>query len=117
MRFRSFNKYNAKRVNGFGSRLENAVYELLKLREKNGEISEIKCQQKVVLQDGPSDVRIAWNVDFSFIKGGRLWYAEAKGVECGEYKLKLKLFRFKKIAPLEIWKGTWQRPYLAEVIE
>lgn len=113
-----FNKYNAKRTaNGFPSKLEESVYNMLKLREAAGEISDIKRQQVVVLQEGDKDTKINWKVDFSFLKNGVRCYAEAKGVETGEYVLKLKLWRKLKPAPLEIWKGSYQRPYLAERIE
>lgn len=113
------NKFNAvKTSGGFSSKLEAAVYNLLKLREKSGEISEIKQQQTVVLQDGPRNTRITWRVDFSFydLKTGQTTYAEAKGVETQEYKLKLKLWRKLKPANLEIWKGNYTRPILVELI-
>lgn len=93
------------------------MYGILQLRERAGEISDIKRQQTVVLQDGPREVRITWKVDFSFIEKGELVYAEAKGVETADYKLKLKLWRKLKPAPLEIYKGHYRRPVLVERIE
>lgn len=111
------NKFGAKRVDGFPSKLEAAVYQLLKLRERAGEISDIKRQQTVVLQEGSRDVRITWRVDFSFIERNELVYAEAKGIENADYKLKLKLWRANPPAPLEIWKGHHMRPKLVERIE
>jgi len=113
------NKYGAQRVGGFGSKLEHAVYCLLKERERKGEISEILCQQVVVLQDGDRSRKISWRLDFSFIdkQSGNLCWAEAKGLETEAYKIKLKLFRGKPQGRLEIWKGSYARPYLDEVIE
>lgn len=110
--------YGAKKTNGRASMLENAVFNVLKAREASGEISDIKEQQTVVLQGGKRVTRIAWKIDFSFIenKTNSLTYAEAKGFATDVYKLKLKLFRANPPAPLEIWKGTWQRPFLAEKI-
>lgn len=113
-------KYGAKRTaSGFPSKLEAAVYERLKIREGLGEISDIKRQQTVVLQDGPKEMRIAWKVDFSFIdnESGKMVLAEAKGVATMDFKIKLKLYR--KIAPyrLEIWRGDYRRPKVTEVIE
>lgn len=113
------NKYRAKSANGFGSRLENAVYQRLKDRETIGLISDIKRQQIVVLQDGPREMRITWRVDFSFLdkEKNETVYAEAKGIETSDYKLKLKIWRKLKPAKLEIWKGTYKNPKLVEVIE
>lgn len=116
--FRS--KYKAKPTNGFPSRLENAVHELLLMREKRGEIRDIKRQQGVVLRDCQHcGTRISWKVDFSFVEveSGSLVFCEAKGVKTADYKKKLKLWRKAPPHPLEIWEGSWQRPKLAERIE
>jgi hypothetical protein len=120
---RAFNryrqKYNAKPTNGFPSRLEAALYDQLLLKEKLGEIRNIKRQQSVVLQEGGKDQRIAWKVDFS-AEEAPLWrvaYFEAKGVETLDYRLKLKLWRAKRPAPLEIWKGTYRNIRMVERIE
>lgn len=116
---RGANKYGNKRAGGFDSGLERAVHELLLERERNDEISEIKRQQTVVLQDGPRETRIAWRADFSFIKTktGELWYCEAKGYHDEPvWKLKLKMIRYRQIKT-EIWGGLAKRPMLMEVIE
>jgi hypothetical protein len=107
------NKYNAKRSNGFASKLENAVYNLLKVRELSGEIKDIKCQQTVVLAE-----IVRWKIDFSYIdcKTEKLVYAEAKGVSDKVFLMKLKLYKHKPPARLEIYKGNYKRPFLAEVI-
>jgi hypothetical protein len=117
--YKSKSKYKAIQSNGFGSKLESAVYGLLKLRELAGEIKDIKCQVPIVLQDGPREEKITWKADFSFIKieTDELWYCEAKGVETETYRLKLKMFRKLKIAPLEIYKGNYRFPKLVERIE
>lgn len=113
------NKFSAQRTNGFSSKLESAVHDILLSRQKSGEISEIKCQQTVVLQEGARDVRIAWKVDFSFVENTtkQLVYAEAKGIETMDYKIKLKLWRKNPPAPLEIYKGHYSSPKLVERIE
>lgn len=110
--------YGAKSVDGFPSKLEKAVYDLLKLREITGEIEDIKRQETVVLQDGPQNMRITWRVDFSFIdvKTGKKVYAEAKGYPTEVYALKLKMFRKNPPGRLEIYKGTYKNPILTEVI-
>lgn len=113
------NKFNAKPANGFGSKLESAVHDHLVFRESVGEISDIKRQQTVVLQDGARDVRITWRVDFSFFekRSMKVVYCEAKGIETQEYKLKLKMWRANPPATLEIWKGSYQNPRMVERIE
>lgn len=110
------NKYKAKRTDGFPSKLEAAVYQRLKERELIGAIKDIKRQQLVVLQEGGKDVRITWRVDFSFIMDGKLCYAEAKGIETSDYKIKLKLWKKNPPALLEIWKGNYRYPRLVEVV-
>jgi hypothetical protein len=118
MKWRSFNKYNAKRTNGFSSKLEAQVYELLKLRELAGEIKEIRCQYPIVLQEGKKELRITWKVDFSFIdvKTGQTVFCESKGIEDGVFKLKLKLYKKNRTEKLEIWRGSWKKPFLSEII-
>lgn len=119
----SRNKYKAKPTNGFPSKLESAVHDILLIRQKLGEIKDIKRQQSVVLQDGPKEVRINWKVDFSFEErignttSFKLVYAEAKGIETMDFKIKLKLWRKKIPAPLEIYKGDYRRPKMVERIE
>lgn len=46
------NKYNAKPANGFGSKLENAVHDILLLRQNQKEITDIKRQQSVYFKTG-----------------------------------------------------------------
>ncbi len=111
--------YGAVKTRGMGSKFEAAVYDILKLRELAGEIKDIKCQQPVVLQPGPRTVKITWKVDFSFclVSDGSLEYVEAKGFESDVYRMKLKMFRAQRPAPLTIYKGTYRRPFIAERIE
>ena len=110
---------NAKETNGFPSKLESAVYDILTLRERAGEIKEIRRQHVVELQGGARDTRITWAIDFSFIdcKTDEICFAEAKGFATEIYKLKLKMFRFKPHGRLEIYGGDYRRPKLIEVIE
>jgi hypothetical protein len=112
------NKFKAIRTRGFSSKLEAAGYDLLKMREMAGEIKDIKCQQAVTLieRNGHS---IRWKIDFSFwhIPTDQLEYAEIKGVETEDYKIKLKLYKMDPPAPLTIYKGTYQRLYIVERVE
>lgn len=112
-------KYRSVRTNGFPSKLESALYDFLLLKEKAGEIKNIKLQQAVILQEGPPKVRISWKVDFSSERAdtGETVYHEAKGIETSDYKLKLKLWRKNPPARLEVYKGTYKRLFLALVID
>ena len=110
------------------SKLERAVYELLLLREKAGEIKDIRKQVGVDLaretvknlRTGKERVRtVRWKVDFSFVckKTGRTVYCEAKGVETPLYRRQLRLWR-EGAGPgnLEIWKGDYRRPRMVDFI-
>jgi hypothetical protein len=110
------NKYGARKTNGLSSKLEAAVYDILKWRVDAGEISELRCQHPVVLQGGKRDTRITWKIDFSFIENGERAFAEAKGFSTDVYKMKLKMFRANPQGTLYIYKGNWRKPMLAEVI-
>lgn len=115
-------KYGRKKVNVRGqwydSKLEAAVRGLLDLREKDGEIRDIKTQQTVILQDGPREERITLRVDFSYTNRDDVTeYAEAKGFPTPEWKIKLKLWRKLKPGRLEIWGGSYAKPKLMEIIE
>ena len=111
---RRLNKFGAQRTDGFASKGEASLHQILSLREKAGEIKLIKCQQRVHLVCG-----IYWKVDFQFYttKKNRQVWAEFKGFEDARYLLIKKLWAC-GFGPgeLEVWKGSWQRPYLAEKI-
>jgi hypothetical protein len=108
------NKYGAVRSNGFGSKLESAVYQNLLLREKAKEISSIKQQHGVDLGFG-----ISWKVDFSYfdlISWQRIW-VEAKGVKTERYRMCLKLWEGGQgPGPLEIWEGSYKQPKLIKIV-
>jgi hypothetical protein len=107
------NKFNAIRTGGNASKLENAVYQILLLREKAGEISDIRQQRGVHLGCG-----INWNVDFSFCdnKLNRITWAEAKGIKGERYKICLKLWRDHGPGILEIWEGDYHNPFRSEIV-
>jgi hypothetical protein len=113
--FKSANKFGAIRTDGFASKGEAAVFQILKLREKSGEITGIRHPARVHLTCG-----IYWNVDFNFIsvKSGHTIWAEYKGFEDRRYRMCKKLWEG-GFGPgtLEIWKGSWMRPMLVEVVK
>lgn len=113
---RGFNKFNAKRTNGFASKLESAVFDILTLRQRAGEIKDLRCQHVVVLQDGPKEIKINWKIDYSYTdtSTNRLCFAEAKGVWTQDFIIKLKLFKKLGIGQIEIWGGNWRSPKILE---
>jgi len=106
------------KTNGFASKMESAGYDMLKLREMAGEIRDIKCQQAVTLAQG-NGLKIKWKIDFSYrmTATDQLEYCEIKGFENQSYRLKLKLYKMNPPAPLEIFKGSARKLFLAERIE
>ena len=88
-------------------------------RQTLGMIKDLRCQVPIVLQEGKRVQRIVWRCDFSFtvVATSQTELLEAKGVETDVYKLKLKLYRAKAPYALEIWKGNWRSPMMAERIE
>lgn len=111
---KSANKYNAIRTaSGFGSKLESAVYQILLLRQKSGEIKDIRQQVSVEL----SAAKICYKIDFSYEKlEGGLVFVEAKGVVTERWRIAEKLWRFYGPAPIEIWKGSYQKLRLVEIV-
>jgi hypothetical protein len=111
-------KYGAKRTEragySFASKLEAAVFDMLKLQEKAGEISSLQCQVQVRL----TDAGIIYKPDFKFFDE-RLRcdvYAEAKGYETAEWRIKLRLWRSYGPGLLRIYKGSAARITLADEI-
>jgi hypothetical protein len=113
------NKYGAKETicsagHPHPSGLEAAVCELLILREKAGDIRNLKYQETLHLAYG-----VKWKVDWSFEQGPN-WipsFAEAKGKDTADFRLKLRMFKEGcGKGPLELWRGTHRRPYLEKMI-
>jgi hypothetical protein len=111
-------KYGAKRVThagySFASKLEAAVFDILKQRELAGEIRNTQCQAHVKL----TDAAIVYIPDFKFeiVATGAIQFCEAKGLPTPEWKLKLRLWRHYGPGPLEIWMGSHTRPRLTETV-
>ena len=112
-----FNKYRAQKVKNefgnFASKLEAAVYALLKLREEQGDICGLKCQVQIEL----TKAKIVYKPDFAFIENGIAAYAEAKGFETQSWRLKKRLWKYYGPGPLYIYSGSYDRPCLVETIE
>lgn len=97
----------------FASKLEAAVFDILTLRVRAGDIRDLRCQHTVDLIGG-----IRWRVDFSAVDcaTGELFFAEAKGFPTQEYKMKLKLWPECRTEKLEIWGGSYKKPKLMQTI-
>lgn len=97
------------------SKLEAAVCDLLLLRQRAGDIRNLKWQATVDLAFG-----VKWKIDWAFEQAPdwKLTYAEAKGAETRDYKLKLRMWEGGggPRCRLEIWKGSHRRPMLFRVI-
>ena len=96
----------------FASKLEAALFDLLKLRERAGEISDIKCQDSVYL----TKARILFKPDFSYLEGDARVYAEAKGFETVVYAIKRRLWAKYGPGPLHVYKGSYKQITLFESI-
>lgn len=98
----------------FSSKLEGAVYQLLKLREKAGELELVKLQGLTYLTRS----RILYKPDFECIDNatGRHFWVEAKGAITPVWMIKKRLWKNYGPGRLEVWKGTSVRPILDEII-
>lgn len=112
-----YNKYNAERTNGFSSKLESAVYDILRLREKAREIEIIRCQPRVEMRNkaGRKWVCIP---DFLVLdlKTGKDLFIEAKGMTTDRFLATKWIWEECGPNPMEIWKGRYQKPYLDELL-
>lgn len=88
------NKYNAKRTeyNGrtFDSKGEAARAAELDLMLKNGLISDLNFQPDYRL----TDAAIRYRADFSYIRDGKLYAEDFKGVETDRFKMIKKLWLY-----------------------
>ena len=111
------NKYGAKKVSwsgrSFASKLEAAVYQVLMLQMKAGEISGIECQDSIYL----TDARILYKPDFRVIaEGGEEYWVEAKGFKTPEWAIKKRLWKCYGPGRLQIYTGSHAHPVLSETI-
>lgn len=97
----------------FASKAEAELFDWLHLRQRNGEISNLKTQVCVYL----TKARILYKPDFSFEENGETVFAEFKGFETDMWKLKRRLWKAGYgPAKLEVWKKSGKNLILAEVI-
>ena len=91
------------------------MHQILLLRERAKEITDIKCQTAVEL----TAAKIRTKMDFSYVviaSDERIW-VEAKGVETERWRMIEKLWRFYGPGKLEIWKGRFEKPTITDLID
>ena len=114
----SYQKYGAKKTQSdgfsFASKLEAAVYQLLRLMALGKQIDNIECQVQVEL----SRAKIVYKPDFRYLDlgTGETHYAEAKGFETPEWRIKRRLWLAYGPGPLYIWNGHHSKPSLKEIL-
>lgn len=89
----------------FDSAAEAEHYQALLLRQHAGEISDLVCQPRYVLQEAFSDTQgrrwaaITYRADFSFSEGGRAVAVDIKGALTEAFSVRRRLFvyRYPKI--------------------
>lgn len=105
------------------SKLESALCEALRLRERAGEISDLQAEVRVFIC-GPEGHecdhkrKIESIVDFRWKNRatGEWEYGEAKGYVAPAWPLKRRLWLHYRTERLEVWKGDYRRPTLDEVL-
>ncbi len=111
------NKYGAERCQGYDSKLEAAVGAILRIRERAGEIENVRRQQSVKL-----GTRF-WKCDFVFTEfnscypEGETVFCEAKGFGSREWIWIKEMWRLIGPGRLEIWGGSYSSPKTIEVLE
>jgi hypothetical protein len=65
-----------------------------------------------------TEARINYVTDYSLedLATGEKFHGEAKGFETPVWKIKLKLYRKYGPCKLELWRGTYVRPVLDEIV-
>lgn len=114
-----FPKYRNQKIEhdgrSFASKLEAAVYQILKLREKAREIDIVNHQDHVYLTKS----RIHYIPDFRIFdyKLNDFAWVEAKGFETTDWRIKKNLWSFYGPGRLEIYRGSDKKPFLDETID
>lgn len=94
--FRRKNKFRAIKTESdgivFDSKLEAAWYDWFKFMEKIGQITELEIQKEVSIKVNDSLICMHYPDFYYFDTTTKRWtFADAKGVETPEFKLKYKL--------------------------
>lgn len=98
----------------FASKLEAALFDELHLREKAGEIKDLRDQVSVYL----TDARIQYIVDFEYydLREDQTVWAEAKGFETPVWKIKKRLWKCYGPGRLDVYRARSGAPLLTESV-
>lgn len=117
-RHKAKHKYGAQKIShagfSFASKGEAALYDMLKLLERAGELTNIKCQDTIYL----TDARIMYKPDFRVVGGtsGQYEWHEFKGFETTDWRIKRRLWEHYGPGPLHIWKGSARSMKIVETL-
>lgn len=105
---------NKRTADGYASKIEATVGAILELKQKAGEIKDLKRQPQVFL----TAAQITYRPDFKYTdsKTNIDVYVEVKGVETERWRVIKKLWTRYGPGDLEIWKGTHKYPKLVETL-
>lgn len=92
----SYNKYNAKKTNGFDSKKEAQRANKLNFLLKAGVIKNLQTQVKIELQpkfkhNGKTERAINYIADFVYTQDGVVIIEDVKGFKTKEYLIKRKM--------------------------
>lgn len=98
----------------FASKGEANLYDHLCWLEKAGKIRGIRCQVTVYL----TEARIMYKPDFAFTEAssGECIYAEFKGFETPEWRIKRRLWEYYGPGRLQVFKGSAESLRMTEEI-
>lgn len=96
----------------FASKLEAAVYQILKAEESAGLIENVRTQSNIRM----TEAKILMIPDFAYERDGVTEWAEAKGHVTDVWALKRRLWQHYGPGPLRIFKGSYKRPVEVERI-
>lgn len=114
------NKYGRKKVEhagySFDSKLEAALFDQLRLRERAGQISNVQHHPGTVFL---SPARVQYRPDFKYLNHatGAVEYAESKGVRGPKWPSIEKLWKIFGPGRLEVWGGSYNRLKLLKAIQ
>lgn len=99
----------------FDSKAEAALFSLLSLRERGGEIRDLAHHPGTVFLTA---ARIQYRPDFRYVecKTGETHWAEYKGFETPSWRKNLRLWRSVGPGPLHVWKGSATALRLVETV-
>lgn len=100
----------------FDSKLEKALFEFLSAREASGELSDLHHHPGTVFL---SEARIQYRPDYSYTRcatNEKEW-AESKGFESSDWRIKRKLWLSYGPGKLWIYAGSYKKLFLKEMLE